>query len=198
VRPLVQMDGEAHYNEVFINDVTIPDEWRIGAIGSGWTVAMTTLAHERAAMGSRAGASGRVPGTVPAWLRQLSRSGALADPVLRDRAISVYILEQTAWLTGVRASGNGQRLNPAVSGGKLRRAQVHKAISELLKDGVGAAGLLTEHRAHKQFLGAPAMSLMGGTDEIQRNVIAERILGLPKEPRLDRDVPWTESRRGVL
>jgi alkylation response protein AidB-like acyl-CoA dehydrogenase len=199
VRPLKQMDGEAHFNEIFVSGAVIPDAWRVGDVGTGWAVAMTVLANERNAIGARSSAPTPGPRSLPVWLKELANDGILADPVVCDRAMRVYALEQVSWLTALRAAKSGVgRLGPSASGGKLRQVQAYKARSELQKDAAGPFGMLTDHSGHKEFLFAPSMSLMGGTDEVQRNVLGERVLGLPKEPRLDRDVPWSQSRRGLL
>ncbi|MFE9328739.1 acyl-CoA dehydrogenase family protein [Nocardia sp. NPDC052278] len=198
VRPLRQMNGDARFNEIFVRGAVVPDAWRIGEVGAGWTVAMTVLANERTAMAAARSSRRRDSGRhEPEWLRALAAHGALSDPVVRDRAMRVYILERVAAWTAMRAATGTAEIG-AASGGKLRQTRVFKARAELIKDASGAAGMVSKADDDRDFLTAPSMSLMGGTDEVQLNVLGEQVLGLPKEPRLDRDVPWAVSRRGLF
>ncbi len=203
VRPLVQMNGDQHFSEVFLSGVEVPDSYRLGDPGSGWNVAMTVLAHERALAGdSRGGADGQSRGQrAPRWLTDVAARGVLADPVWRDRALHAYEVGEVARLTGARtaaATAAGKAPGPAGSGAKLRKVDQYKAQAYLAKDARGAEGMLDDHDGQIEFMTAPSMSIRGGTDEIQRNILGERVLGLPGEPRVDRDVPWSRARKGVL
>ena len=201
VRPLRQMNGDLHFSEVFLGDVQVSDADRIGEVGEGWKVTLTVLANERSGMPGD-GRSARPVGArtdAPAWLAELAASGGLGDDVLRDRAIQVYVSECVADLTETRAAANakaGRVPGPEGSGQKLRAAAVFRQRAELIKDAQGLGGLLSTTSGHIEYLTAPSMLIRGGTDEIQRTVIGERILGLEREPRLDRGVPWSRSRRG--
>lgn len=195
VRPLIQMNGDRHFCEIFLSGVRVPDTDRIGDAGAGWAVARDVLAFERAAMSG--GSGGLAADEAPTWLFDLAARGVLDHLVWRDRAMRAYILDQVARLTAARSAAAGGLLSGG-SGGKLRNLTAFKARAYLFKDSFGPAGMLTEHDRHIEFLTAPSMSIRGGTDEVQRNGIGEGALGLPREPQLDRGVPWSEARKGLL
>ena len=202
VRPLHQMNGDDHFSEVFLDAVEVADSDRIGGEGDGWKIAHSVLALERSSIGAGGSASaGKVQqgGTnVPEWLQVAASSGQLDDPVRMNAAIRVYVAAEVARLTSRRAVARVKstgKPGPEGSGQKLRQANVAKQRAYLMKDLQGAEGMLTRHRGHDAAMTAPSLSLRGGTDEIQRNIVAERVLGLPPEPRLDRDVPWSTDRR---
>jgi len=201
VRPLRQMNGDEHFSEVFVDDVEIPDSYRIGAVGEGWKVALGVLSHERSSIGAAAGkAKPAARGAVPRWLQALAESGTLADPVRCDEAMALYVELEVTRLAGARSAARTRatgRPGPEASGHKIRVSDSRKRRAYVLTRLLGAEGLGTAHRSHHDLLTAPSHSLRGGTDEIQRNIVAERVLGLPAEPRLDRGVPWSTSRRGV-
>lgn len=240
VRPLRQMNNDAHFSEVFIDETEVPDGWRVGDVGEGWRVAMTILSHERAGAGSRGGGDGAKRGArVPPWiadlvalgalgtlsdearsddahsdaaradasLRDEARSGATlggaapADATRRDEAMSIYAADMASRWTAQRATDearSGGSPGPAGSGAKLRTVSTYKRRAYLANRSAGAAGMLEDGHGYIETVTAPSMSIRGGTDEIQRNILGERVLGLPGEPRLDRDVPWRESRKGLL
>ena len=199
VRPLVQMNGDGHFSEVFLSGARVPDAWRIGDIGAGWKVAMTVLAHERASAGtSRGGGDGGTKGVrVPGWIRDLAGRDALTDPVVRQRAMAVHARDAAAGWTAERASASRDP-GPAGSGAKLHKTASFRGRGYLSKDSRGAEAMLSSHEGHVEFLTVPSMSIRGGTDEIQRNILGERVLGLPGEPRVDRDIPWSQARKGEL
>lgn len=187
VRPLHQMNGDTHFSEVFTTDVRVPDANRIGEEGKGWGIAMAVLTHERESMGGSGG--GLDPSGGYAWLDQFRELPVAADPVWRDRAMKVYIEQRAAAMTASRISEG--------SGGKLRLVKVYKDRTNLMKDALGPAGMLTGI-GHIEFLTAPSMSIRGGTDEIQRNIVGERVLGLPPEPRPDKAASYAQLRRDGL
>ncbi len=198
VRPLVQINGDSHFSEVFLTDVEVPDAHRIGEVDGGWRVATTVLAHERAGADRSAPKVGAA--AWPAWLAELAELGATTDPVLRDRAMALYCLDEAIRLTRLRAAAAeaaGRRPGPEGSGTKLAGSRSFKLRVDLLASAAGARAMLVDWPGHVDLITAPSMSIRGGTDEIQRNILGERVLGLPREPRVDRDVPWTISRRGV-
>jgi len=199
VRPLVQVNGDRHFTEVFVSEVRVPDSDRIGDLGAGWGITVETLAHERASLGGRSfGGSDENEGAVPGWLVGLAASGRLADAVARDRAMRSYVLERVNRFTTARAAAFAKDgvPGPEGSGAKLRSVAAFKSRAYLVKDLSGALGMLDESPGHLAFLTAPSMSIRGGTDEVQRNIVGERVLGLPAEPRLDKDVPFSELRKG--
>jgi alkylation response protein AidB-like acyl-CoA dehydrogenase len=195
VRPLRQMNGDTHFTEVFLTDVRVPDSDRIGPVDGGWRVALTTLAHERG------GVAGSATGS---WLDErrlvaLARSCGLdRDPVVRQRLARVIVELRVASLTmrRARARAKAGRPGPEGSGLKLRSAAAFRdftdvAMAVLGPHAVAGAGA-TDGEWQTLFLTAPSLSIRGGTDEIQRNIVGEHVLGLPSEPRVDRDLPFDQ------
>ena len=197
VIPLTQMNGDGHFSEVFLQGARVPDAWRIGDVGAGWKVAMTVLAHERAAAGTnRGGGDGGAKGVrIPGWIRDLAGRGALTGAVQRQRAMTIHARDAAAGWTSERASAS-RNPGPAGSGAKVHKTASFQGRVYLGKDSHGAEGMLSTHDGHVEFLTGPSMSIRGGTDEIQRNILGERVLGLPSEPRVDRDIPWSQAHKG--
>ncbi|MEU4096048.1 acyl-CoA dehydrogenase family protein [Streptomyces sp. NPDC026673] len=209
VRPLRQITGEAEFNEVFLTDVRIPDAHRLGEVGDGWRVAQTTLMNERVAIGGSAlPREGGMIGTVAATWRE--RPG-LRTPDLHDRLLRLWVDAEVTRLTGERLR---QQLavgapGPEGSGMKLAFASLNQRISGLEVELLGEDGLrygdwtMTRPEivdfygrdAGYRYLRAKGNSIEGGTSEILRNIISERVLGLPSEPRTDKDVPWKDLPR---
>lgn len=209
VRPLRQMTGDAEFNEVFITEARIPDGARLDAVGAGWRVATTTLMNERVAIGAGSPARHRRPidDTVDIF-RTRKRSGAE-----RDRLMRLWVASEVGRLTNLRASQLRQVGTPGPEGsvGKLAMADLNKQIFELSVDLLGMEGTLYprgyEMRRPERpgfadrgdapfgFLRARANSIEGGTSEIMRNILGERVLDLPGEPRADKDRPWSEVPR---
>jgi alkylation response protein AidB-like acyl-CoA dehydrogenase len=214
VRPLRQITGEAEFNEVYLTEVRVPDADRIGDVGEGWRVAMTTLSNERTTIGGGGGApakgSGAIAEAVRIWREEphVDRS-----PVHRDRLVDLWIRAEALRLTNIRAGQNRKAGNPGPEGSiaKLMFAEVNKDVYELCVDLLGASAMVDADYAmrrsenlglvgppgssRKMFLRARANSIEGGTSEIQRNIIGERVLGLPGEPRTDKDQPWKDVPR---
>jgi alkylation response protein AidB-like acyl-CoA dehydrogenase len=202
VRPLVQMNGDQHFSEVFLDDVEVGATDMIGQPGDGWKIAQTVLTHERSSIASSGGRARTGTGSaLPRWLQALGDHGNLDDPAKVDAAIAAFIDAEVGRLTAARAAAyaqSGRRVGPESSGQKLRVVASLKRRAYLAQVLLGADGLLAEGPTQDEVLAAPSLSIRGGTDEIQRNIIAERVLGLPAEPRADRDLPWSVSRRGGL
>jgi alkylation response protein AidB-like acyl-CoA dehydrogenase len=211
VRPLRQLTGEAEFNEVYLTEVRIPAGHVLGEIGKGWRVAMTTLANERVSLGGRPAARGTGPiGQAVAAYRRAAAEGR-ADAATTERLMLLWTRAEAARLTNTRAAAQpGRQPGPAGSIAKLQMAELNKAIYELCVDLLGPAGLLIDGYAEtapdfaavhggadvrQAYLRALANSIEGGTSEVLRNILGERVLGLPGEPRADRDLPWKEIRR---
>ncbi|MFJ4850163.1 acyl-CoA dehydrogenase family protein [Streptomyces sp. NPDC088733] len=209
VRPLRQITGEAEFNEVFLTGVRIPDAHRLGAVGDGWRVAQTTLMNERVAIGGTAlPREGGMIGTVAATWRERPE---LRTPDLHDRLLRLWVDAEVTRLTGERLR---QQLavgapGPEGSGMKLAFAALNQRVSGLEVELLGEDGLrygdwtMTRPEivdfygrdAGYRYLRAKGNSIEGGTSEILRNIISERVLGLPSEPRTDKDVPWKDLPR---
>ncbi|MDP7066223.1 MAG: acyl-CoA dehydrogenase family protein [Acidimicrobiales bacterium] len=202
IRPLTQMNRDAHFSEVFVDDARVLDRWRIGDVGEGWRVAMTVLAHERAGGGSRGGGDGNARGLkLPSWIADLQGLPNEQSGAWRNQVANLYAHDATSRWTSQRAADEARSSGspgPAGSGAKLRNVKSYKGRSYLTNMTSGAHGMLEDGPGYIETMTAPSMSIRGGTDEIQRNILGERVLGLPGEPRLDRDVPWSESRRGLI
>ncbi|NEA27254.1 acyl-CoA dehydrogenase [Actinomadura bangladeshensis] len=206
VRPLRQITGEAEFNEVFLTDVRIPDEHRLGEVGQGWKVSTTTLMNERVAIGGSAAPreSGMI-GVVAALWRDRPE---LRTPGLHDALLRAWVETEAARLTGARLRQQltaGQP-GPEGSGAKLAFAKLNQEVSGLELEMLGEDGLryddwtmrrpaevdFTRRSPGYRYLRAKGNSIEGGTSEILRNIIAERVLGLPGEIRVDKDVAWKD------
>lgn len=189
VRPLRQMTGGADFNEVFLTDVRVPDWARLGEVGGGWTVAIAMLMHERNAIGgSSSGGSGLFRmDDLASWIVELGRDD---DPVVVDAFAKVYSGVTAAKAMRARADSNLKATGvpgPEMSLGKLALTSNLQALSDLVSVVLGAELIADSDRADtfawsELVLSVPGMRIGGGTDEIHRNTVAERALGLPKEP----------------
>ncbi|HVM40650.1 MAG TPA: acyl-CoA dehydrogenase family protein [Acidimicrobiia bacterium] len=211
VRPLRQMTGEAEFNEVYMTDVRIPDTMRVGAEGEGWRVAVTTLMNERQALGGDA--TVRRGGGPIAEAMRLWKERGHTDPVLRDRLVGLWVESEVQRMTAMRAAQKRAVGNPGPEGstGKLATAELNKKVTELYMDLLGAEAMLypigyemarpsevslvSGADPRKAFLRARANTIEGGTSEIMRNILGERILGLPGDPRADKGMPWSDVPR---
>lgn len=188
VRPLRQMTGGASFNEVFFNDVRIPDSHRLGDVNGGWTVALTTLMNERAAIGG--GMSSGAGQNTLKLIELVRHQGRDADPLVRQQLAEIVINGRVASYTNLRAMAKiaaGQLPGPEMSIAKLSLTLNMKRMGDLLSSVLGPKLVADSGEwgtfAWAQFvLGIPAMRVAGGTDEILRNIVGERVLGLPKEP----------------
>ena len=212
VRPLRQITGEAEFNEVYLTDVRVPDSDRIGDVGEGWRVAMSTLMNERTTIGGGSGPPARGSGAIAEAVRLWREEALDRSPVARDRLMQLWIDAETLRLTNIRAAQNRKAGNPGPEGSiaKLRFAEVNTEIYEFCVELLGAAGQVDYDyelkrasfglvgppgSSRKMFLRSRANSIEGGTSEIQRNIIGERVLGLPGDVRVDKDVPWSQVPR---
>ncbi|MGW6241646.1 acyl-CoA dehydrogenase family protein [Streptomyces sp. NPDC055094] len=209
VRPLRQITGEAEFNEVFLTDVRIPDAHRLGGIGEGWKVARTTLMNERVSIGgARLPREGGMIGTVARTWRERPE---LRTHELRQRLLTLWVEAEVARLTAERLRQQlvaGQP-GPEGSGMKLAFARLNQEISGLEVELLGEDGLLysdwtmrrpelvdfTGRDAGYRYLRSKGNSIEGGTSEVLLNIVAERVLGLPSEPRNDKDIAWKDLAR---
>ncbi|THA57486.1 acyl-CoA dehydrogenase family protein [Streptomyces sp. A1136] len=209
VRPLRQITGEAEFNEVFLTGVRIPDDHRLGAVGQGWAVARTTLMNERVSIGGmRIPREGGMIAPVAATWRERPE---LRTHALHQRLLELWVEAEVARLTGERLRQQlaaGQP-GPEGSGMKLTFARLNQEISGLEVELLAEEGLLYEdwtmrrpeivdftgRDAGYRYLRAKGNSIEGGTSEILLNIVAERVLGLPPEPRDDKDLAWKDLAR---
>jgi len=193
IRPLTQMTGDAEFNEVFLDGVVVPDAHRIGAVDDGWAMTLATLSFERATTIQREPAAD--PLRIPDWLAALARDGSLDDPVLADEAMRAYALGVAAACADVLMHERQAAGLPGAegSGGKLRHSAVYKAAARVSHEASGLHAL-TQGEHSWRILLAPSKSIRGGTDEIQRNILSERVLRLPKDPAAPAPRPTTEEK----
>jgi len=208
IRPLREMTGESQFSEVFLTDVRIPDSQRVGPIGEGWRASMTTLANERAGRGDLLGARA-IDQAMRIW-----RERGSADPVRRDRLTDLWLRSEVTRLLTLRATLLRQAgtTGPESSVAKLASAELGQAIYSFCLDLMGADGMrfpdtyeplgMARGRGHMvgrsvewMFLRSRGFTIEGGTAQVQRNVLAERMLGLPGEPWDDRTIPWSQISR---
>jgi alkylation response protein AidB-like acyl-CoA dehydrogenase len=189
VRPLRQMTGGSTFNEVFFTDVRVPDDHRLGDVNQGWTVALTTLMNERAAIGAGGAGVGGVLGG-DRLIELLRHVGGNDDPLLRQRLADVYINGKVASYTNQRAMAKikaGQLPGPEMSIAKLSLTNNMSRVGELVSLALGPrltanTGEWGTYAWSELVLGTPGVKVAGGTDEVMKNIIGERVLGLPKEP----------------
>jgi alkylation response protein AidB-like acyl-CoA dehydrogenase len=219
VRPLRQATGDARFNEVFLTDARVPDANRLGDVNAGWMVLQTALAYERAFMGesrvrgrggaeqetgSRSADDERPAPTPDLSLLDLARSvGRDGDPLVRQRLAHLYCLVRVNEWNNRRAKAEMEQgtSSSVVSLGKLAMSRILHTAGRLQTTILGAEGTLGAPHSPRSadatysLLNAYFTSIGGGTDQIQRNIIGERILGLPKEPELDKTVPFRDVRK---
>ncbi len=205
VRPLRQMTGGASFNEVFFNEVRVADEHRLGDVNDGWRVALTTLMNERASIGSGGGGTGMGVASITRLAGMLRHFGKADDPVLRDRLMRLWIGFQVAKFTGQRGMDKikaGQLPGPEMSIGKLALTQNLTATSQFVSEVLGPrvtadTGEWGTYAWAEFILGTPGMRIAGGSDEVMRNIVGERVLGLTKEPGIDTTSPFKDLKVGT-
>ena len=203
IRPLRQMTGGASFNEVFFNEVHVPDSYRLGDVNSGWGVALTTLMNERAAIG--AGSSGgevSMMTRINAMVRHFELEN---DALVRDMVANLYINYRVANFNNKRAMDKmkaGQTPGPEMSISKMALVNNQQLLNDLISHVLGAklqadTGEWGTYAWHQLVLGAPGMRIAGGSDEVMRNIVGERVLGLQKEPGIDSKSPFRELKVGT-
>lgn len=217
VRPLVQMTGDAEFNEVFFTDVRVPDSMRVDAEGNGWAVAITTLMNERVALSGAGSLGGDAVGGSPVD-RIIERHRPVNDPRMRQRLAQAYIEGRLIKWNNQRAADkrrSGSEAGPEGSITKLMQAEFNQRVQKLAVDLAGAQAIAWEGQPLyrpgqmgfiptntdepaaivRGFLRSQANSIEGGTSNIMRNILGERVLGLPKEPDASRELPWADVPR---
>jgi acyl-CoA dehydrogenase len=203
VRPLRQMTGGASFNEVFFTEVRVPDDHRLGEANNGWAVALTTLMNERAAIGAGGGGGGS--GLLTRAI-ELSRAfGVTSDPLVRQQLADLVVRSRVAQYTNQRALDKiraGQTPGPELSIAKLASTQLSVRLAEFVAGVLGAkltadSGEWGTYAWAQLVLGTPGMRIAGGSDEVMRNIVGERVLGLPKEPGIDTTSPFRELKVGT-
>jgi len=214
VRPLRQITGEAEFNEVYMTDVRVPDDCRIGGVGEGWRAALTTLMNERTAIGSAGGGGARRKGPIDEAIRLWKQLPADEQTgTRRERLMKLYCVSEAMRLTTSRAGARAKAGNPGPEGSiaKLALSDFNKNCTDFCVELLGAHGMVEfdftfrrpenlsvdgmDHGVRHSFLRSRANSIEGGTTEIMKNILGEQVLGLPGEPRNDKDVAWSKVPR---
>ncbi len=210
IRPLFQITGDAEFNEVFFTDVRVPHANLLGDVGDGWRVATTTLMNERVALGGSTAerGTGNIATLLKVWHEKGPQLGAAEHSVFRDRVTRLWIEAEVGRLTTLRARAKATTGNPGPEGsvGKMASAELNLRIWELAMELLGPDGMLHEpgyplkrvegrggresYTISKAFLRSRANTIEGGTSEIMRNILGERVLGLPGDVRVDKEVAW--------
>ena len=200
IRPLRQMTGGASFNEVFFNEVRVPDDHRLGDVNQGWSVALTTLMNERSSIGAGGGGSGMGIANVARLAQMLRHFGLGESAVHRDRLMDVYTRYQVAKFTNQRALDKikaGQLPGPEMSIAKMALTDNMQRTAEFVASVLGSrmvadTGEWGTYAWGKFLCSVPGMRIAGGTDEVLRNIVGERVLGLQKEPGIDSNSPFKD------
>ena len=205
IRPIIEMTGAHMFNEVFFTDVRIPHDNLVGDVNRGWALAKVTLGNERVSLSSGGALWGMGP-TAQDLLDAVRAAGGCDDPVLRQRLAALHIEHELLRLIRLRTVTARIKGEPPGAEASIRKilADEHgQAIMGLAKDLAGASGMLQGNGPaevpggmwHYGFLFAPALTVGGGTGEVQRNIVAERVLGLPHDVDVEQGRTWAETRR---
>ncbi len=205
IRPIIEMTGAHTFNEVFLTDVRLPADSLVGEVDRGWELAKVTLGNERVSLSSGGALWGMGP-TARDLLDRVRASGPVTDPVLRQRLAALHIEDQLLRLIRLRtvsARVRGEEVGPEASIRKVLADEHGQHVMGLAKDLAGPGGMLTDVGPvgapvdvwHHGFLFSPALTVGGGTGEVQRNILGERILGLPRDLDVEAGQPWSERRR---
>ncbi len=206
IKPIKQISGDANFNEVYFTDVRIPDSQRLGEVGQGWQVSLTTLMNERASIGGGGSAVGFDSVFKLAQKVEIDGEPAISNPAVRAKLADWYCKESGLKYTGYRsmsALSRGETPGPENSIGKLVGAPKTQDMASFAIDLLESSGAIWDDEFSEEaglyqatYMGIPGLRIAGGTDEIMANIIAERVLGLPQEPRMDKGIPFTEVPTG--
>jgi alkylation response protein AidB-like acyl-CoA dehydrogenase len=204
IRPIHQIDGGKHFNEVFFTDTRIPADWLLGELNNGWNQATAMLMYERVAIGTGS-SSGVSHPNADRLIEHATRRGVISDPVLRQDLMRLYCEETTKSMVAMRTRAElkaGKAPGPGGSLGKLHGAKISRMMRSLVGEVFGTDVAAFEEgdkidQWSRMIVGSFAASIAGGTDEIQRNIIGDRVLGLPREPAVDRDVAFKDLKVGT-
>jgi alkylation response protein AidB-like acyl-CoA dehydrogenase len=205
VRPIKEMTGSPIFNEVFLDEVRLPAENLVGDVNRGWSLAKVTLGNERVSLSSGGALWGMGP-DAQALIDVVRQAGGISDPLLRQRVAQLHIESELLRLIRLRTVSARIKGEPPGAEASIRKilADEHgQRIMGLAKDLAGTAGLLTDHGPlgtdvamwHYGFLFAPALTVGGGTGEVQRNIVGERVLGLPHDVNVEQGQTWAQARR---
>jgi alkylation response protein AidB-like acyl-CoA dehydrogenase len=205
IRPLRQMTGGASFNEVFFNEVRVPDDHRLGDVNEGWRVALTTLMNERASIGAGGAGGGMGLANSTRLVEMLRHFGLDKDPVYRDELMKLHTAYAVAKYTNQRAMDrikSGELPGPEMSIAKLALTQnmwrTAQFVAQVLGPRITAnTGEWGTYSWSGFVLGIPGMRIAGGSDEVMRNVVAERVLGMPKDPGIDSTTPFRDLKVGT-
>jgi alkylation response protein AidB-like acyl-CoA dehydrogenase len=214
VRPLRQITGEAEFNEVYMTDARVPDAHRIGDVGEGWRAALTTLMNERTAIGGGGGGNAKRRGPIDEAIRIWNDTPVeQRNPAHKDQLMQLFCKSEALRLTNMRGAQAAKAGNPGPEGSiaKLMLADFNKKVTEFSVELMGAEGMIdydftfrrpeslsvdgSDGGVRHAFLRVRANSIEGGTSEIMRNILGEQVLGLPGEPRVDKDIAWSKVPR---
>jgi acyl-CoA dehydrogenase len=202
IRPLRQMTGGASFNEVFFNEVRIPDSYRLGEVNNGWGVALTTLMNERAAIGTASGGETSIFTKLQAMVHHF---GMTNDPIVREKMADLFIRTKVAGYNNQRAMDKiraGQTPGPEMSIAKMALVDNQKRMNDFLSLVLGSklqadTGEWGTFAWSQLLLGAPGMRIAGGSDEVMRNIVGERVLGLPKDVGIDSKSAFRDLKVGT-
>jgi alkylation response protein AidB-like acyl-CoA dehydrogenase len=203
IRPIHQIDGGRRFNEIFLTDVRVPADHQIGALNEGWRLATAMLMYERVAIGTGQ-QDGIVHERTDKLMAEARSRGRAADPMIRQDLMRLYQAEVCQSLMAARTRAEvegGKTPGPGGSLGKLAGARIAALYRDLSMAIVGTSAVAWANDGGGQWakdaVGTFASGIAGGTNEIQRNIIGERVLGLPREPSVDKDLPFSELRVGT-